>query len=81
MTTSKIRKELKIMETVQGGPNIIKLLDVIKDPRNYTEETAFVLEYVNTGGMKYKELKKIFTDYDIRYYIYKLLEAIDFTHS
>lgn len=29
----KIKKELMIMETVKGHPNIINLIDVIRDPR------------------------------------------------
>lgn len=28
----KIKREIKILENLRGGPNIINLLDVVKDP-------------------------------------------------
>ena len=28
----KIKREIKILENLRGGPNIISLLDVVKDP-------------------------------------------------
>ena len=28
----KIKREIKILDNLRGGPNIIKLLDVVKDP-------------------------------------------------
>lgn len=30
--TMKIRREIKILQIVKGGPNIIQLLDTVKDP-------------------------------------------------
>ena len=32
----KIRREVKILQNLYGGPNIIKLLDVVKDPLSRT---------------------------------------------
>lgn len=28
----KIKREIKILENLRGGPNIITLLDIVKDP-------------------------------------------------
>lgn len=28
----KIKREIKILENLRGGPNIINLLDIVKDP-------------------------------------------------
>lgn len=28
----KIKREIKILDNLRGGPNIISLLDVVKDP-------------------------------------------------
>lgn len=28
----KIKREIKILENLRGGPNIISLLDIVKDP-------------------------------------------------
>lgn len=39
------------------------------------------MEYVNTGGIDFRALYKKFTDFDVRYYIYEVLKALDFCHS
>ena len=38
----KIKREIKILENLRGGPNIIALLDVVKDPwvRKNRDRTA-----------------------------------------
>ena len=33
---TKIRREIKILENLSGGINIIKLLDVVRDPATKT---------------------------------------------
>lgn len=33
---NKIRREIKILENLSGGINIIKLLDVVRDPATKT---------------------------------------------
>ena len=32
MKKKKIKREIKILDNLRGGPNIISLLDVVKDP-------------------------------------------------
>lgn len=32
----KIKREIKILQNLRGGPNIIQLLDVVKDPQSRT---------------------------------------------
>uniref|UniRef100_A0A8C2K5A2 non-specific serine/threonine protein kinase n=1 Tax=Cyprinus carpio TaxID=7962 RepID=A0A8C2K5A2_CYPCA len=56
----KIKREIKILENLRGGTNIIQLMDTVKDP---------------------VELYQKLTDYDIRFYMYELLKALDFCHS
>lgn len=73
----KIKREIKILENLRGGTNIINLLAVVKDPISRTP--ALVFEHVN--NMDFKQLFQTLTDYDIRYYLYELLKAIDFSHS
>lgn len=73
----RLRRELKILSYVAGGPNIVKLLDVVRDPD--TKTPCFVFEFVNATN--FKELLNMVCDMDIRLYIYQLLEALDFTHS
>ncbi|KAI9136705.1 kinase-like domain-containing protein [Paraphysoderma sedebokerense] len=73
----KIKREIKILQNLSGGTNIIQLLDVVRDPQSKTPSLIF--EYVNNTD--FKVLYPKFTDYDIRYYISELLKALDFCHS
>ncbi|KAJ2847372.1 Casein kinase II subunit alpha [Coemansia brasiliensis] len=73
----KIKREIQIMQNLSGGPNIIQLYDVVRDPQSKTP--ALISEYVNNTD--FKVLYPMFTDYDVRYYIYELLKALDFAHS
>jgi len=73
----KIKREIKILENLRGGQNIITLLDVVKDPVSRTP--ALIFEYVNNTD--FKSLYQQFTDFDIRFYMYELLRALDYCHS
>lgn len=73
----KIKREIKILQNLCGGKNIIKLLDVVRDPQSKTPSLVF--EHVNNTD--FKVLYPTLTDYDIRYYIHELLKALDFCHS
>mmetsp|Transcript_16029 Transcript_16029/g.14008 ORF Transcript_16029/g.14008 Transcript_16029/m.14008 type:complete len:341 (+) Transcript_16029:7-1029(+) len=75
----KIRREIKILNDLRGGTNIIKLLDVVKDDTSGTP--ALITEYIDTGDMDFRELYATFTDYDIRYYMYEILKGLDYCHS
>merc|ERR1712062_43727 len=73
----KIKREIKILENLRGGTNIITLLGVVKDPVSRTP--ALIFEHVNNTD--FKQLYQTLTDYDIRYYLYELLKALDYCHS
>ncbi|GLU13458.1 hypothetical protein SLE2022_300940 [Rubroshorea leprosula] len=73
----KIKREIKILQNLCGGPNIVKLLDIVRDQQSKTP--SFIFEYVNNTD--FKVLYPTLTDYDIRYYIYELLKALDYCHS
>nr|GMC57661.1 casein kinase II subunit alpha-2 [Ipomoea batatas] len=73
----KIKREIKILQNLYGGPNIVKLLNTVRDQQ--TKAPSLIFEYVNS--MDFKVLYSTLTDYDIRYYIYELLEALDYCHS
>jgi len=73
----KIRREIKILQNLCGGPNIIKLYDVVRDPA--TKTPSLIFEYVNNND--FKTLYPTLTDYDIRYYIFELLNALDYAHA
>ncbi|XP_010548455.2 PREDICTED: casein kinase II subunit alpha-2 [Tarenaya hassleriana] len=73
----KIKREIKILQNLCGGPNIVKLLDIVRDQQSKTPSLIF--EYVNNKD--FKVLYPTLSDYDIRYYIYELLKALDYCHS
>lgn len=73
----KIRREIKILQNLCGGQNIIQLLDVVRDPQSKTPSLIF--EHVDNTD--FKELYHTFTDYDVRYYTFELLKALDFCHA
>ncbi|KAJ9071211.1 Casein kinase II subunit alpha [Entomophthora muscae] len=56
----KIKREIKILQNLAGGINIIGLLDIVRDPEDF------------------KTLYPKFADYDIRFYMFELLKALDF---
>uniref|UniRef100_A0A8C2YYT2 non-specific serine/threonine protein kinase n=1 Tax=Cyclopterus lumpus TaxID=8103 RepID=A0A8C2YYT2_CYCLU len=67
----KIKREIKILENLRGGPNIISLLDIVKDP----VVIGFVLFCSNN------QLYQTLSDFDIRFYMYEILKALDYCHS
>ncbi|RAL40732.1 hypothetical protein DM860_008430 [Cuscuta australis] len=73
----KIKREVKILQNLCGGPNIVKLLDIVRDQQSKTPSLVF--EYVNNTD--FKVLYPTLSDFDIRYYIYELLKALDYCHS
>jgi len=67
----QIKREIKILQNLYGGPNIVKLLDVVRDDESKTPSLIF--EHVNNTD--FKVLYPTLSDYDIRYYIFELLKA------
>ncbi len=74
---SRIKRELHIMNILKGGPNIVELMDVIESPK--TNYTAFVFEFVNSTF--WPDLRRVVTDYDVRYYMFEMLRTLDYAHS
>ena len=73
----KIKREIKILQNLSGGTNIIQLLDIVRDPQSKTP--ALIFEHVN--NIDFKVLYPTLTDFDIRYYMRELLKALDYCHS
>lgn len=73
----RLRREIKILQLMSGGPNIIKLLEVVRDAD--TKTPSFIFEPVKAWNLK--QLHGSLTDNDIRYYIFQLLRALEFCHS
>lgn len=73
----QIKREIKILQNLCGGPNVVKLLDIVRDQHSKTPSLIF--EYVNNTD--FKVLYPTLSDFDVRYYIYELLKASFCTHT
>jgi casein kinase II subunit alpha len=67
----KIKREIKILQNLKDGPNIVKLLDVVRDPSSKTP--CLIFECIDNTD--FKVLFPKFTDFDIRYYIFEVLKV------
>ena len=65
----KIKREILILQNLFGGPNIVKLLDVVRDPQSRT--ASLVFEYI--PNIDFKLLFPQLTDLDVRFYLYQVL--------
>ena len=77
MKKKKIKREIKILQNLTGGPNLIQLLDMVRDPAS--ETPSLIFEHVD--NQDFKLLYPTLTDADIRFYLYELLKALDYCHS
>lgn len=73
----KIKREISILKNLVQGPNIITLLDIVREQQSKTP--GLIFEHIN--NIDFRTLYPTFTDYDIRYYMYELLRALDYSHS
>jgi casein kinase II subunit alpha len=73
----KIKREIKILQNLAGGPNVVALLDVVRDPTS--KIPSLITEYVH--NVDFKVLYPRFTDHDVRFYMFELLKALDYCHS
>ena len=73
----KITREVKILENLRGGTNIILLLDMVMDP--HAKTPSLVFEHVNNTD--FKVLYPTLSDLEVRYYLLELLKALDYCHS
>lgn len=74
----KIKREIKILQNLSGGPNILTIVDVVRDPRS--KVPSLVTEYVNNFDVFNVSNTKV-TDFDARYYTLELLKVGMFNHS
>ena len=69
----KIKREIKILQNLAGGPNVINLIDITRDPVSKTPSLIF--EHVNNTD--FKTLYPTLSDMDIRFYMRELLVALE----
>ncbi|KAK8884979.1 hypothetical protein M9Y10_044106 [Tritrichomonas musculus] len=77
VNTDRVRRELKVLTILRNGPNVLDLWDIVIDSK-YGIPTM-ITEYVDNI-----DWRVLFSRLDldgIRFYIYRLLQALDFTHK
>lgn len=73
----KLQRELKILECIDGGPNIVRLYDIVRD--NDSRLFSFVYEEVDNDD--FKDLYPSLQLHEIQFYLFQILKALDFSHS
>ncbi|KAH8104098.1 kinase-like protein [Cristinia sonorae] len=77
VSKKKIKREVKILRNLTGGPNIISLLDVVQD--GPSRSNSLIMEYVD--NTEWRELFPTLTEPEMKHYLFQLLKALDFVHS
>jgi casein kinase II subunit alpha len=72
----KLKREIKVLTNLRGGPNIIQLYDIVLLE---AEKQALVFEYMNSSD--HEQFYPILTSEDIRFYMFQTLKGLDFAHS
>lgn len=67
----KIKREVKILRNLTGGPNIVALRDVVQDPS--ARCCSLVMEFVE--NVEWKLLFSVLNELDIKYYMFQLLKV------
>jgi casein kinase II subunit alpha len=70
-------REIKILQNLEDGENIVRLWDLVRDPA--TAICSYVFEWVEFSD--WRALYNSFDIEDIRLYLFKLLEALDYSHA
>lgn len=74
---SKVTREIRILTLLQVHSNIPKLYDIIRDRLSGTP--GFILEYA--PNVDFRDLWKVLTDFEVKYYMYEVLKTLDYSHS
>lgn len=69
----KIKREIKILRNLAGGPNIVGLLDVVHDPPSRSH--SLIMEFVE--NVDWKQLYPTFTELEIKHYVFQLITVSD----
>ncbi|OHT14404.1 CMGC family protein kinase [Tritrichomonas foetus] len=77
VNTDRVRRELRILSILKGGPNILELWDIVIDGKYGIP--AMITEVVD--NIDWRDMFQKMTLDDIRFYSYRLLLALDFTHK
>lgn len=64
-------QQIKVLRNISGGPNIVALLDVVRDTSHAYH--SLVMEYVDNTD--WKVLLRNMNELDMKYYMFQLLKV------
>ena len=67
----KIKREIKILRNLAGGPNVVRLMDIVHDPPS--RSNSLVMEYVENTD--WKDMFASLTEMEMKFYIFQLLRV------
>ncbi|ODV84000.1 hypothetical protein CANARDRAFT_177179 [[Candida] arabinofermentans NRRL YB-2248] len=73
----KIKREIKILQNLSNYKTIIKLIDVVRDFES--KIPSLIFEHVD--NIEFRILYPKLTKFEIKYYMYLLLDALNYSHS
>ena len=76
ITKVKIKREICILYTLKKCPNIVKILDVIKE--NYSEIFCIICKSIS--GIELKNFYMGISTQDLKFYMYKIIECLEYSH-
>src|ERR1700722_7836362 len=71
VAAKKINREIKILRNLTGGPNVVALLDVVRD--RSARYHSLIMEFIE--NVEWKSLFPKLTEADIKYYTFQLLKV------
>ena len=76
ITKVKIKREIFVLKTLRKCPNIVEIIDVI----NEKDSEIFCIICKSISGTELKNCYMGISPEDLKYYMYKILECLEYTH-
>lgn len=76
ITKVKIKREICILEKLKKCPNMVQILDVIKEK----DSDIFCIICKSISGIELKNCYLGISSQDLKHYMYKLIECLEFAH-
>ena len=76
ITKVKIKREICILYTLKKCPNIVKILDVIKE----NDSEIFCIICKSISGIELKNFYMGISPQDLNFYMYKIIECLEYSH-
>ena len=67
----KIKREIKILRNLSGGPNVVGLVDVVRD--HTSRSHSLVMEHVQSAD--WRDLYRVLTELEIKQYVFQVLRV------